>query len=259
MGPKGRPVTSISGTQTISRAVGALRFVAARHGKAVRLADIAEALALPRPTVHRLLQALVEEGLLARDRSSRRYVLGSFSLELGLVSARSLTMHQQCRPTLQQLAERTGDTSFLFVRSANDSVCIDRVQGTFPIQTPSVPLGARHPLGITAGGLALFAALDDADADQVLADIDPLLHAYGRMTGDELLRLRRLARTTGHALIGNRAVPGVTGVGLPIFAPTGSAVAAVAVASTSERMTAARVAEILPDLRAAAEAITRLT
>lgn len=257
MGSKGRPVTSISGTQTISRAVGALRFVAARHGKAVRLADIAEALALPRPTVHRLLQALVEEGLLARDRSSRRYVLGSFSLELGLVSARSLTMHQQCRPTLQQLAERTGDTSFLFVRSANDSVCIDRVQGTFPIQTPSVPLGARHPLGITAGGLALFAALDDAEATAVLQDIEPLLHAYGKMTSDELIRLRRLARTTGHALIGNRAVPGVTGIGLPVIGRTGRAIAAVAVASTSERMTPQRATEIVPDLRAAAEAIAR--
>lgn len=250
-------MTPISGTQTISRAVGALRLVAARHGKPVRLADIAEALALPRPTVHRLLQALVEEGLLARDRTSRRYVLGGFSLELGLVSARTLIMHQQCRPTLQHLAERTGDTSFLFIRSANDSVCADRVQGTFPIQTPSVPLGARHPLGITAGGLALFAALDDAEAAAVLNDVEPLLHAYGKMTADELMRLRRLARTTGYALIGNRAVPGVTGIGLPVIGRTGSAIAAVAVASTSERMTARRAAEIVPDLRAAAEAIAR--
>ncbi len=250
--------TSIAGTQTVSRAIRALRLVAKRQGRGVRLADIAAALALPRPTVHRLLATLVDEGLLAREHGSRRYVLGSFALEIGLVSARALTMHRSCHPMLQQLAERTGDTSFLFIRSANDSVCVERVQGTHPIQTPSVPLGARHPLGITVGGLALLAALSDDDADEVVADNEPWLRAYGNMSGNELLRLRRQAIKTGYALIGNRAVPGVTAVGLPVLGPTGAAVAAVAVASTSERMTMERVVELLPDLRKAADEIAAL-
>ncbi|MFB9267014.1 IclR family transcriptional regulator [Bradyrhizobium erythrophlei] len=248
--------TAMSGTQTVSRAMRALRLVANRHGKGIRLSDIAETMALPRPTVHRLLKALVDEGLLARENGSRRYVVGTFALELGLVSARALTMHECCRPILQQLAERTGDTSFLFVRSANDSVCVDRVQGTFPIQTPSVPLGARHPLGITAGGLALLAALSDEDAADVVSDIEPRLRAYGDVSADELHRLRRMARQNGYALIGNRAVPGVTAVGLPVMDRAGAAIAAVAVASTSERMTAARVALLLSDLRKAADDVS---
>ena len=73
-------------------------------------------------------------------------------------------------------------------------------------------------------------------------------------------RLRRPGRATwthcaqaakvGYALIANRAVPGISAVGLPVHSDSGLLLAAVTVATTHGRMTDARVREVLPVLRA---------
>jgi len=247
-----------SGAQTVSRAIHALKLIASRHTEGVRLVDVADALGLTRPTAHRLLKTLTEEGLLRRLGATRRYVLGALVFELGLAAAHNFNLVDMCRPTLQRLAERTSDTSFLFVRSGNDSVCLDRIQGTFPIQTPSVPVGSRQPLGVNAGGLALLCALGDGEARAVAEACAPCLGAYAGLDADELLRIRQRARNLGYALIGNRAVPGVTAVGLPVISHSGAAIAAITVATTSSRMTQPRIDEILPHLRDAAREIAQL-
>ena len=59
------------------------------------------------------------------------------------------------------------------------------------------------------------------------------------------------AAKVGYALIANRAVPGISAVGLPVHSDSGLLLAAVTVATTHGRMTDARVREVLPVLRRA--------
>jgi DNA-binding IclR family transcriptional regulator len=54
------------------------------------------------------------------------------------------------------------------VRSGYDAVCIARVQGTYPIQTPAVPIGSRQPLGVNSGGLALLSALSEREVEEII-------------------------------------------------------------------------------------------
>ena len=61
------------------------------------------------------------------------------------------------------------------------------------------------------------------------------------------------AAKVGYALIANRAVPGISAVGLPVHSDSGLLLAAVTVATTHGRMTDARVREVLPVLRRAAK------
>jgi hypothetical protein len=62
-----------------------------------------------------------------------------------LASTQQFNLREICGPILEGLSNRTGDTSFLFVRSGNDAVCLSRVQGTYPIQTSGwIPGVARH-------------------------------------------------------------------------------------------------------------------
>ncbi|HEY8605889.1 MAG TPA: IclR family transcriptional regulator [Noviherbaspirillum sp.] len=250
--------SSVPGAQTVTRAVRALKLIAQHAPGGMRLTDLAAGLELEPPTAHRLLQALMREGMLVRDGSSRRYTLGPLVFELGLASAHQFNLRDICQPVLDMLAERTGDTSFLFVRSGNDAVCLSRIQGTYPIQTPAVPVGSRQPLGVSAGGLALLSCLSEAEVTRTLESIAPRLSIYGELDTEELRKHCIRAQQQGYAFIANKAVPGVSAVGLPIRSATGAAIAAITVAATQTRMTDKRVREILPLLHDAAAEIAGL-
>ncbi len=247
-----------AGAQTITRAIRALKLISLHSHTGMRLVDLAQEMQLQRPTAHRVLKALISEGMLIQDAATRRYTLGPLVFELGLASAHQFNLRDIAAPILEELADSTGDTSFLFVRSGNDAVCLSRVQGKYPIQTPAVPVGSRQPLGVSAGGLALLSSLSDLEVSQVLDAVAPRLSVYGNLDAEEVRRQCARAQKAGYALIANRAVPGVRGLGLPVQNSAGTAVAALTVAATQTRMTEKRVAEILPFLSKAAQELTRL-
>jgi DNA-binding IclR family transcriptional regulator len=242
------PPSDVAGAQTIRRAIRVLQLIAAHAPEGMRLVDVARQMELERPTAHRLLKALTVEGMVVQVAHSRRYSLGPMLFELGIAATHQFNLKEVSQPVVAQLAEETGDTSFLFLRSGYDAVCISRIQGSYPIQTPSVPVGSRQPLGVSAGGLALLAAFPAA----------PRLGAYGDLDAGEVLELCALAKLSDYAVIGNRAVPGVRAIGLPVFNAAGSPIAALTVAATQARMTDQRIAAILPRLRHAVRQLTRL-
>jgi DNA-binding IclR family transcriptional regulator len=252
------PPSDVAGAQTISRAIRVLQVIAAHAPAGMRLVEVAREMGLERPTAHRVLKALTVEGMVVQDAASRRYSLGPLLFELGILATHHFNLKEVAQPVVARLAEETGDTTFLFLRSGHDAVCISRIQGSYPIQTPSVPLGSRQPLGVSAGGLALLAALPEREIDAVIQAVAPRLGAYGDLDADNVLELCGLAKLSGYAVTGNHAVPGVRAIGLPIFNTAGSPVAAITVAATQARMTDQRVAQILPRLRNAARDLTRL-
>lgn len=248
---------AIGGVQTVTRAVQVLKIIARHAHGGLRLTEIAALMDMPAPTAHRLLKGLVREGMLTRLAGAHRYVLGPLVFELGLAAAHQFNLNEVCAPILERLAQQTGDTAFLFVRSGNDAVCIGRVQGTYPIQTPVVPIGGRQPLGVNAGGLALLSCLPDEEVSHVLAAVAPRLSVYGNLDADDIRRHCLRSRAQSYAWISNHAVPGISAVGLPILNAQGTAIAAITVATTQSRMTESRVAEILPMLKSAASSVTQ--
>ncbi|MCR2134573.1 hypothetical protein NSX40_24540, partial [Salmonella enterica] len=79
----------------------------------------------------------------------------------------------------------------------------------------------RQPLGVGAAGLALLGALPPAEADEVIAQNEQALRAYGGMTVAQMRRLAENARDRGWAVVGNAAVPGVLGVGVALCDASG--------------------------------------
>ncbi len=57
------------------------------------------------------------------------------------------------RPSLLRLSTTFNDTVFLLVRSNFDAVCLDRVEGPFPIRSFTGDIGGKVPLGIGQGAL----------------------------------------------------------------------------------------------------------
>lgn len=248
----------VTGTQGITRAIQTLKRLAGETDAGMRLVDLADAVQLARPTMHRLLRALVQQGMAVQDPATRRYRLGALVFELGLAAAHRFNLRDLSAEALSALASATGDTTFLFVRNGDDAVCINRLQGSYPIQTPALPLGSRQPLGVNAGGLALLANLPLIEQERIIEAITPRLGAYGDLDAEDVRAYCAQTREAGYAYIVNRAVPGISAIGLPVYGESGLLLAAVTVAATHQRMTLARMREIVPLLRGAAQTIGAL-
>ena len=189
------------GTQSLDRAIDVLRLVASRTGRGVRFSDVVARSDLSKPTVHRLLQALERQGLVAHDPATRLYHLGPEAFVIGTLAAERYGIHRVALPSLSRLAFASQDTAFLSVRRDWRSVCVHREEGPFPIRSHVLQAGDRHPLGVGAGSLAMLAALPDDEIEEVLVqarpEIDALCPDY---TPTKLREAIARTRALGHAL-----------------------------------------------------------
>lgn len=244
------------GTQAIGRAMAMVRAVAASSGKGCRLVDVARAVGLSAPTAHRIAAALVDAGLLYKDTQARRFFLGDFAINLGLLSNPLVRLRDSCRPFLARLAETTGDTAFLVLKAGAEAVCIDRVEGSFPIRALTLDVGTSRPLGVGAGGLAILASLSADERASVYAQRREELQTFALAPG-ELERMARATHKRGYAVSAGIVIPGATGVGMAVRLP-GRAMAAVSVAAISQRLDAERLKRVAGWLEREAAAIERL-
>ncbi|MDR2332339.1 MAG: IclR family transcriptional regulator [Burkholderiaceae bacterium] len=239
---------SAQGSQTVARAMGVLRLVSSHAKEGMRVQDIVDAGELSRPTVHRLLTELVECGLLMRS-SQRRYFLGQFAYELGISAASHFHLREICEPFLERVALETGDTAFLVARSGADSFCLDRKSGSFPVKVFTVEVGSRQPLGVGAAGLAILSWLPVDAFNQVMERNAALLPKYAGLSLERLQKAVAHAQEIGYSKIADFAVPGVSGVGMPVLDPAGHPVVALSVATVTARMSPEHEEQVVKIIR----------
>lgn len=249
------PVRSTEGAQSIRRALAVLRIVAAGQELGVRLVDVERACGLNRPTAHRILRVLVEEGACEQDPTTRRYLIGGEVALLGLARRARFPLRGLAAPHLRALSESLGDTTFLTIRNGDDSVCVERCVGSYPVKVLSIEIGARRPLGVGVSGLVLLAALPDDEMRAVVRRNRQRLRAM-QVDADELLRRAERVRRQDHAFASVGVVPGSRAVAVPVRDPQGGTIAGIAVATITARMPASRVPEVVQAMAVEASAIT---
>ena len=251
--------TETTGLRTLDRAIEILRLLGAAADHGLRLVDVQNGARLARPTAHRILAALGRHGLVVQDWESKRYRLGRELAILGLsVPSQSyLLLRDISQAEIQELAEETGDTAFLMVRSGCDTVCIDRKLGPYPIKTLTVDIGTRRPLGVGASGIAILASLDEGQAENVYAAIRGRLTEYPNSTERSIRSAVRAARERGYAFSDGFVLSGVRGLGVVINDPHRAPVAALSVAAVRDRITPARLDTLVSALNKRKRTIER--
>jgi DNA-binding IclR family transcriptional regulator len=226
----------VRGTQLIGRAALLLRLIANANHQGARLVDLTLHSGLERPTVRRILQGLIEEGLVRQQDSDHRYFLGVFTYELGLAAARGIAMPSIAAASLDRIARETGDTVYLVQRSGLDSVCIDRREGDFPVKVLTIDVGARRPLGAAAGGLALLAGLPISEREAILAENRSQMDAYEKLYGRTMEAAVTDTVQRGYALMPTNVLPYVSGVAVTVPTRAGSPHTALAVSALANRI-----------------------
>src|SRR5690349_7200332 len=113
-----------NGAQAIDRASTLLLLVGRAGSSGARLSELVEQCDLPKPTVRRMLLALVRAGLLDQDLETRRYYLGPEIHVLGMLASARFGIHSVSLRSLVRLSQETGDTAFLSVPRDVYSICV---------------------------------------------------------------------------------------------------------------------------------------
>jgi DNA-binding IclR family transcriptional regulator len=207
----GKPSDRRMGVQVIARAAEICRELAtATDG--LSTADIVERLGLSRPTVYRILRALMDEDFV-RQVAPGRYAVGPAFLVIGGSSYGGL--RHDMRPFMRDLSNELGETIDLAVLDNGEALFVDQFVAVRGLRVVA-HMGARLPLYCTASGRALLAMLP---ADEVDREIPDALRAYTPNTVTDraaLLRELEEVRRTGVAYDREEYVMGVCAVATPV-------------------------------------------
>lgn len=208
------------GTQVVARVAAILQAVATGES-AGSTASIAHRTGLTRPTAHRLLTALAEEGLVDRTDNGN-WALGPELHILGTVAAQRYPAQELATPCLQRLAEATGESAFFSARRGNEVICLARVEGSFPVRSHVLYEGLRLPLGVASAGLAILGHLPPAQLDAALAATRADRQRLGLQHDDAHVRkLVAHVREHGWSLNPGRIVEGSWGMAAAVFDASG--------------------------------------
>ena len=226
--------------QSVKRALDILRvlsFNASSSG--MRFSDLQAQSGLSKGTLHRLLKSLTNEGFVEQAAGSRVYYLGLEFLSMGERATNRLDIRAITQPSLERLAQSTGDSVMLTIRSGLDAVCIDRKEGAFPVRVLTQSVGTRRPLGIGSGSLALLSAFPDDEVENILRRNRARLSAYPTVSCESLGVAVLDTRQRGYAFNPGKVLKGMYGVGVAITLAK-QPIAALSVAAHYGRMDASR-------------------
>ena len=221
--------------QVIERMMKLLE-VLAKNAQPVGLKGLAQASGLHPSTTHRILGALVNDGMVERVDPGR-YRLGIRLLELGnLVKAR-ISVREHALPFMRELHAAIGEAVNLSVRRDDEIVYVERTSSGRSLMRVVNIVGARAPLHITAVG-KLFLLEDGAEGLRTYAQRTHLqqftrntLTSVGALE-KELERIRR----NGYAVDNEEAELGVRCIGAGVRDDSGAIVAGLSVSAPADRM-----------------------
>ncbi len=161
------------------------------------------------------------------------------------------------RPHLTELQELTGETTNLTVLHRDEVVNIDRVGGTYRVETVGT-IGGRYPLHCTAAGKVFLSGFAKRRVEVLIAKGLPRLTPNTICDRASLLREIDKVRTQGYAANREELEIGLYAVAAPIRGIGRRIAAALCVSGPVYRVTAQRIPDLGSILKCFAAEISTL-
>ncbi|MDA5093736.1 IclR family transcriptional regulator [Aliiroseovarius sp. KMU-50] len=189
----------------------------ARRGVAVKPTELVEAMGLPKPTIHRLLQTAESEGFLQRDLDGRSYGLGPRLRGLAVNVMSSEHLRTARLTILKGLADEVGETCNLATPDREGMTYLDRVETSWPLRI-QLPIGTQVPFHCTASGKMYLSTLRASTLNGFLTAQPLEAQTEKTITSADKLRDElRKTRTRGYSTDDEEFMIGMTAVAVPIL------------------------------------------
>jgi DNA-binding IclR family transcriptional regulator len=212
--PATEPIDASPGP--VSRAVSILRAIAESTDD-LTLSQIAHLVGLPRPSAHRQLRVLRDEGMVTRDPETRRYRPGPEFYRLAALVVGNHEVVDLAIPYMKRLVEETGESSVLGLYHP---------EGPHMIYAAQIP--SKHALGYRielntpsslvwgATGRAILSALPEGEAEKAISRAEPAPGDGRELTPAQLRRDLSSIRRRGYASTHGHKIPGAHAIAAPV-------------------------------------------
>lgn len=223
--------------QSVDRAVHLLQAVANAGSTGAGTVALGEACGLNRATAWRILSTLESHGLVACDRSSNHWTIGSGLVEIVRDSGLD-TVLRHAHEVLEKLARSTGETAALAVLRQGDLVYVDEVAPASVVAANW--FGRTMSLHATSTGKVLLAW---SPQGETAALMPRRLQKFTDTTIGDRSTLREdlaLTRERGYATCHGEFDPSAWGVSAPVLDHTGRLLAVLSIWGPHDRVGADR-------------------
>lgn len=217
----------------------------------LRLTDACSYLGVAHSTAHRLLAMLIHHGFVQQDPQSRTYRPGPTLTEIGLAVVERSDVRTKARPLLVDLVDQFNETVHLMTLEGTKVRYVDAVEGSRALRV-APRTGSLLPAHCTSGGKALLADLPDERIRALYADPEALVPQTDRSVSSlpALFAALEDVRANGYATNYEESEEGVGSAAVALRDASGTALAAVAVAVPTVRLSGEKrrdIAAVLVD------------
>ncbi len=251
-------------TNKASQAAGSLNrssilinAIARGSRKGSLLTELVSRTSLPRPTIHRVLDMLIEIGWVIRDEYTSRFKLGLDLAGIGYTAITHNPLERIANLELGKLAEDVNQIIYLGVRSGLDMVCIGKYESQAQIMVGKGWVGMRGPLGMSPSCMGMFSKMPQ---DEVQEIIKANIARYYRIEGFDELGFRSSfeeSNKKGYGIYSNILLDRTTsGLGVAIVDNFGYPIASIGTTYITNWLSEEQKKHCIDKLMAASAAIS---
>lgn len=248
---------AVPGTAAFGKFMRVLQSAADADG-GTSIARLARDLDLPRTTVHRIVSALLAEGMLSEEPSGQ-LVLGPRLVSLAFRSWDGSALRRASEPHLLALRDALDETVHLAVHDGAQMVYIDKLESRRTVRMAS-RIGTSVPLHSSSVGKAYLAALSPLDFEAALAGLTLTAQTPGTLTDAEAVRSDIAeTRARGYSLDLEENEVDICCYGHALLGPHDRILGCISVSLPTYRFKTVPRADILAAMRACVSGIAEST
>lgn len=219
--------------------------------------DLALALDIPKPSIHRLLNTLNSEGYVRLD-SYGGFTIGSKVYDMITNSWKNSPLKVERIAILEQLSTKIDETCGIAVMYDDHMTYTDRVQTNWPLQI-YLPIGSKVPLWCTSSGKLFLSYIEIEQRKRLLKNLP-----IEKMTSNTIINLLDLESNLEQiykaqiSTDNEEFISGMVAVSVPIFDEQKKLIASLYTHAPTVRKSLNDLLEFEPVLREAADALTQL-
>ena len=185
----------VQGAQSFARNIAVLQLIA-DAGEPLSRSDLQTQCGLTRPTLYRVIAALVSEGLI-EPSGDNRYKLGGRLVSLARAALAQNDVRIAAAAPLTRLRDVTGETVHLAVRSGDELVYVDKIESREVVRMAST-VGTRVPFHSSGVGKAYLSAMAPEEATALIGRLAlPSITPHTNTNRRALLKTVKAARQAG--------------------------------------------------------------
>ncbi len=157
--PQDKTGQPVAGTASFSKFMRVLDAIAGNAGPGVTIQDLSVSVGYPKPTLYRIVDALLAEGLII-NKGGQLFGLGPRLISLASQALETSDLRKVCREQLMALRDLTSETVHLAVPVNGAMTYIDKLESPQAVRMNS-RLGSQVTFYSSSVGKAYLAALKD--------------------------------------------------------------------------------------------------